>query len=174
MTDPFPPYLWGAWRCTANPDFFTAWCGACGGELWMSWAGERWQVSCAHGCALEDIDAAAQRLAEAKRAEHGFNREARATMEPDDPFYGIPAEDYIHALTGLEATRGFFCCPFHGDGRERTPSLHVTGIFWHCQGCKRGGSIYDFGAELWGITPRREGFSELRQRLGTVILGAAT
>jgi hypothetical protein len=49
--------------------------------------------------------------------------------------------------------------------RRRTPSLHVTGIFWHCQACKLGGTIYDFAGQLWGIQPRREGFRELQFRL---------
>jgi hypothetical protein len=163
---PHAPLLWGDWRATSNPRLFIAECAACGGELWLHRNGfENWIASCENGCAREAIDTAAGVLLEAQRQRWRDEREARGPMEPDDPFNGIDAEVYIRRLTGREAVRGFVQCPFHGDGEERTPSLHVTGIFWHCQACKLGGTIYDFGGALWGIQPRRDGFRELQFRL---------
>jgi hypothetical protein len=159
------PHLWGAWR-SWTPDFYTAWCPSCGAELWVGWSAGRWRVSCAGGCPPEDIEAGTQRLLARRREREQDEREAVGALDPDDPLYGITAEQYIEALTGREVDRhGFAQCPFHADGRERTPSLHATGVFWFCQACQKGGSIYDYGAELWGITPRREGFIELRERL---------
>ena len=94
-------------------------------------------------------------------------------MQPDDPFGSISAERYVAYLTGREHERGFFRCPFHGNGDERTPSLNTNGVLWYCHGRGKGGSIYDFGAELWGIKPRGKGFAEIRTRLGRELLTLA-
>lgn len=169
-----PPYLWGEWRCTAEPDFYTAECPACGAELWVAWTSDRWRVSCANGCAIEDIDAGAHRQQLLQQARRDIDREAAASVEPDDSFYGLPAAEYIAVLTGHEADgHGFVRCPFHGDGAERTPSLHATGMFWFCHACRRGGTIYDFGAELWGMPARGYGFGYLRDRLRSELMGQA-
>lgn len=47
---------------------------------------------------------------------------------------------------------GFICCPFHG---EKTASLKIyPGVKgWHCFGCHRGGSVIDFVAQLYGLSP---------------------
>jgi hypothetical protein len=165
---PLPQYLWGDWRCSPNPFFYTAWCPACGAELWINWTRDEWHPVCMNDqrrCTRAEIDEGAAALLEVQRQRWRDEREARGSMEHDDPFNGIDAEVYIRRLTGREAVRGFVQCPFHGDGEERTSSLHVTGIFWHCQACKLGGTIYDFAGQLWGIQPRREGFRELQFRL---------
>jgi hypothetical protein len=172
MADPLPPFLWGDWRPTSNPDMYVAECAACGGSLWV-WRPTRyddeepmpWRATCANVCTLDAIQAGADVLLHEQRVRQAFEDEAKATMEPDDPLYGLDAETYVAALTGKEPTRGFFQCPFHGDGAERTPSLNTTGPVWYCHACHRGGTVYDFGAELWGIEPRRDGFTELRRRL---------
>jgi hypothetical protein len=36
---------------------------------------------------------------------------------------------------------------------------------WICYSCRRGGSIYDLAAELWGVGTRGGEFIELRRRL---------
>jgi hypothetical protein len=76
-------------------------------------------------------------------------------LQTDDPLRAIPAEVYVPALTGLKI--GWdrkVVCPFH---EETVGSLHVYpgGQGWFCHGCSRGGSIYDFGAELWSMSTRR-------------------
>jgi hypothetical protein len=86
-------------------------------------------------------------------------REDRALLE-------IPAAVYVRVLAELSPDRaGKVLCPFHA---ERTPSLQLypDGTFY-CfgRGCKRGGTIFDFAAYLWGIAPRGHGFIELRERL---------
>jgi hypothetical protein len=57
-------------------------------------------------------------------------------------------------------------CPFHPDTK---PSLHVYETSeegWFCFGrCRRGGTIYDLAAGLFGYEPRREGFVRLRAEL---------
>lgn len=44
----------------------------------------------------------------------------------------------------------YICCPFHN---ERTPSLKIYPDGWHCFGCGRGGSVIDFTAELYNLSP---------------------
>lgn len=88
----------------------------------------------------------------------------------------IPATTYVPLLTGREIGReGKVRCPFHGDGEERTPSLHCYDDDggWFCFGCERGGSIIDLGAELYSIEPRGTGFHEIRRRLAADLLRVA-
>lgn len=172
---PPPPWLWGEWRCTDDPRMFVADCAACGGSLWVHRRGfDQWRPSCVNGCAREAIEAASEELGREQAARMEYDDELRATMEPNDPFWRIDATRYIEALTGQQPSRGgFYRCPFHADGKERTPSLHATDILparWYCFACQAGGTIYDFAALLWGIEPRREGFAELRERLGRELL----
>jgi RepB DNA-primase from phage plasmid/CHC2 zinc finger len=78
----------------------------------------------------------------------------------------IPPAVYVEALTGQEVGRGGkIVCPFHDD---TDPSLHVYGApeeGWFCFGCRRGGSIIDFAAELWKINPRGRGYKQLENLL---------
>jgi RepB DNA-primase from phage plasmid/CHC2 zinc finger len=96
-----------------------------------------------------------------------------APLRADDPLATIPAEVYVPMLTGREIGRdGMIRCPFHGDGEERTPSLHVypDDRGWFCFACERGGSIFDLGSELWGLATRGADFHELRRRLAAELL----
>jgi hypothetical protein len=81
---------------------------------------------------------------------------------------------YVSLLTGREVGHdGKVRCPFHADGQERTPSLHVwedPEHGWFCFGCERGGTIIDFGAELYGIAPHGREFHEIRRRLAADLL----
>jgi RepB DNA-primase from phage plasmid/CHC2 zinc finger len=74
---------------------------------------------------------------------------------------------YVEALTGLRPGRdGKVSCPFHGP--DTTPSLHIyetAAEGWYCYGCGRGGSVFDLGAEVWGLSTRGPNFVELRTRL---------
>lgn len=83
----------------------------------------------------------------------------------------VPPEVYVEMLTGCEVGRNRkAACPFHPDS---DPSLHVyeePERGWYCFGCGRGGSIYDFGAALYGIAPRGQGFTKLRRRLAADLL----
>jgi hypothetical protein len=76
----------------------------------------------------------------------------------------IPTAEYVQRLTGLEANReGNVSCPWHED---RTPSLHLyPDGEWCCFGCKRGGTIYDFAGQLWGLDTKGRDFVRLRGRL---------
>jgi CHC2-type zinc finger protein len=76
----------------------------------------------------------------------------------------IPAGQYVLVLTGRRPNRqGKVLCPFH---EERHASLHLypDGSFY-CYGCRRGGSIIDFAAALWGRSARGVEFLELREQL---------
>lgn len=84
----------------------------------------------------------------------------------DDPLLSVAPSIYVERLTGLRPSRsGTVACPFHDD---HTPSLHVysdPARGWFCFGCRRGGSVYDFAALLFGLSPRGADFVELRHRL---------
>jgi hypothetical protein len=92
-----------------------------------------------------------------------------------DPLRRIPAADYVRKLTGREPDRhGYFQCPFHGGGNERTPSLKVKDVVWSCFACEpllgkrcQGGNCYDLAALLWGFAapPRGADYLEVKARL---------
>jgi len=99
-------------------------------------------------------------------------RPPAARPASDDPLLAIPPPVYVEALTGREVGRDSKVrCPFHDD---HTPSLHAFDDLergWTCFGCDRGGTIIDFGAALWEISPRGAGYHELRRRLAGALLG---
>jgi hypothetical protein len=84
----------------------------------------------------------------------------------DRQLLAIPAADYVRVLASRNPNRaGKILCPFH---QENDPSLQLypDGTFY-CFGahCKKGGTIFDFAALLWGIGTRERDFLELRFRL---------
>lgn len=85
----------------------------------------------------------------------------------------IPALEYVPALTGRGVTRqGYVRCPFHGNGEERTPSLHVRGrdeYAWFCHACRFGGGIFDLAGRVLGLDPRRD-FPEVVRRTADVLV----
>lgn len=94
-------------------------------------------------------------------------RPADVVAAEDDALRRVTPAVYVQALTGLEPGRdGKVSCPFHGT--DRTPSLHVYDDphdGWYCFGCGRGGSVFDLGAEVFGLSTRGREFVELRSRL---------
>jgi hypothetical protein len=80
----------------------------------------------------------------------------------------LSARVYVARLLGVEVPRsGFVPCPWHED---RTPSLRCyeapeRGWYCYSRRCRRGGSIYDFAARLWGVGTRNDDFLALRARL---------
>ena len=101
-------------------------------------------------------------------------RPLRLLTASDDPLLAIPPPVYVEALTGLDIGRdGKVACPFHDDS---TPSLHVyddAESGWTCFGCGRGGTIIDFGAALYNLEPRGQGFHEIRRRLDADLMAVA-
>jgi len=86
-----------------------------------------------------------------------------ATSELDQLLLAIPAGIYVTALTGRQPNRaGKIRCPFHDDTNS---SLQLYDDSWYCFACRIGGSIYDFGAVLFGLDTRGHQFLQLRQRL---------
>ena len=85
----------------------------------------------------------------------------------DDPLLAIPPEVYVQRLLHVDVPRHRKVpCPFHAD---RHPSLHVYDTAargWYCFGrCRRGGTIYDLAAPLYGYDVRGENFLRLRSEL---------
>ena len=58
---------------------------------------------------------------------------------------------------------------------DRTPSLHLYDDgTWYCFGvCRAGGSVFDFGSRVLGISAKGRDFIELRDRLAGELLGEA-
>lgn len=96
----------------------------------------------------------------------------RTTIAPaqhrgDDPLLAIPPDVYVPRLLGVEVPRHRKVpCPLHED---RHASLHVyepAERGWYCFGaCRRGGTIYDLAAPLYGYTARGEDFLRRRTEL---------
>ena len=85
----------------------------------------------------------------------------------DDPLLQIAPDVYVPRLLGVEVPRQRKVpCPFHDDHH---PSLHVyetAARGWYCFGrCRRGGTIYDLAAPLYGYTVRGDDFLRLRAEL---------
>ena len=92
---------------------------------------------------------------------------ARAEHRGDDPLLAIAPDVYVARLLGMEVPRHRKVpCPFHDD---RHASLHVYETAqrgWYCFGrCRRGGTIYDLAAPLYGYTARGDDFLRLRAEL---------
>src|SRR4051812_14035317 len=90
-----------------------------------------------------------------------------AEQRLDDPLLAIAPDVYVRRLLGVEIPRHRKVrCPFHDD---RQASLHVYETAqrgWYCFGsCRRGGTIYDLAAPLYGYEPRGEDFVRLRAEL---------
>jgi len=82
-----------------------------------------------------------------------------ARMRAEDPLLELEPRAYVEVS-----------CPFHDDP---TPSLHVYETpagGWYCYGCRRGTSVYDLAAPLWGLETRGADFLELRRRLYELLL----
>ena len=92
---------------------------------------------------------------------------AEPVREGEDGLLAIAPEIYVRRLLGVEVPRHRKVpCPFHAD---RHASLHVYDSAqrgWYCFGaCRRGGTIYDLAAPLYGYTARGEDFLRLRVEL---------
>ena len=92
---------------------------------------------------------------------------APPVQQGDDPLLAIAPDVYVQRLLGVEVPRHRKVrCPFHAD---RHASLHVyesTERGWYCYGrCRRGGTIYDLAAPLYGYDARGEDFRRLRAEL---------
>jgi DNA primase len=78
----------------------------------------------------------------------------------------IPPVVYIADLLGQTPGRDHKVpCPFHED---KLASLHayLTGERgWCCFSCRRGGTIYDLAASLWGLGTRGRDLVAVRERL---------
>ncbi len=91
----------------------------------------------------------------------------------DHALLAIPAAEYVRVLANATPNRaGKILCPFHPD---TSPSLQLypDGTFY-CYGrhdkrraCRKGGTIFDFAAAMWGLATRGNDFLELRRRLAS-------
>ena len=96
---------------------------------------------------------------------------APAPRRVDDPLRALDPQVYVEALTRqvLGHDRKV-SCPFH---RDRTPSLHAYEApedGWYCYGCHRGGSVYDLGAAVLGLSTRGREFVQLHSQLTELLL----
>lgn len=85
-----------------------------------------------------------------------------------DSLLALTAEDYVGRLLGRQVQAGAKTpCPFHDDWSGDGGSLHIYHGTkgWHCFGCGKGGTVFDFGGHLWDLQTRGPDFVELRERL---------
>ncbi len=106
-------------------------------------------------------------LADPPRPPRSAPRVRQEGRRGDDPLLEIPPPVYVERLLGVAVPRHRkVSCPFHPDEQ---PSLHVyetAARGWYCFGrCRRGGTIYDLAAPLYGYDARGEGFLRLRTEL---------
>jgi hypothetical protein len=106
-------------------------------------------------------------LPDPPRAAPRWDGIARTERRGDDPLLDIPPPVYVERLLGVEVPRHRKVpCPFHPDTQ---PSLHVYDTperGWYCFGrCRRGGTIYDLAAPLYGYDTRGDGFLRLKAEL---------
>lgn len=84
----------------------------------------------------------------------------------------LAPEVYVERLTGQRVGRSRKVrCPLHDDA---TPSLHVYPDVergWFCFGCRKGGTVVDLAAQLWGRETQGRGFAALRADLDAALLG---
>lgn len=92
---------------------------------------------------------------------------AAAGVRGDAPLLAIAPDVYVRRLLGVDVPRHRKVpCPFH---KDRHASLHVYETAergWYCFGaCRRGGTIYDLAAPLYGYAARGDDFLRLRAEL---------
>jgi hypothetical protein len=84
----------------------------------------------------------------------------------DHALLAIPTTEYVRVLVNRDPNNaGKVLCPFH---KETHPSLQLypDGTFYcYGRGCRKGGTIFDFAAALWGLGTKDKDFLELRRRL---------
>ena len=120
-----------------------------------------------------DYDALVGKLTDPKAAEAA--RQARVSAHSTARYEGdltdrvrsVNTAQYVEILTGqVPNIDNKIRCPFHGEGQERTPSLHCFGDgCWQCFGCGKGGTIFDFAAELFNHGTKGRDFLKLRDEL---------
>jgi hypothetical protein len=71
--------------------------------------------------------------------------------------------DFIENDLGPPDRNRKHCCPFHGGGDERTPSLYVYHDHFHCYGCGEHGNVLD-----WVMKRHDISVVEAARRLGWV------
>jgi hypothetical protein len=92
--------------------------------------------------------------------------DATAREVRDDPLLTIPPHVYVTDLVGARPGRdGKVPCPFHEDKRASLHAYPTGARGWCCFSCRRGGTIYDLAAGVWGRQTRGRDFVEVRNRL---------
>jgi len=98
--------------------------------------------------------------------------ERRSSDELHAALLDVPADLWLPALTSVDVPRSrTVCCPLPGHD-DRTPSCRIYDTSFYCFGCHRGGDIFNFASELYGIQAHSREFPELRERLAADLLGA--
>ena len=104
-------------------------------------------------------------------AARAARRRAPPVQQGDDPLLAIAPDVYVRRLLGVEVPRHRKVrCPFHAD---RHASLHVYETAergWYCYGrCRRGGTIYDLAAPLYGYDAARRGLPAPARRAASPV-----
>src|SRR4051812_9407905 len=92
---------------------------------------------------------------------------AAAAARGDDPLLAIAPDVYVGRLLGVDVPRHRKVpCPFHEDRHASLHDYATPERGWYCFGaCRRGGTIYDLAAPLYGYAARGDDFLRLRAEL---------
>jgi hypothetical protein len=135
-----------------------------------------WRHECSPVPLKGPVEPAEHASAPAAECDRAGRRGADSDLEQ---LRSIPSIEYVPILTGREVgPGGSVQCPLHGDGLERTPSLHVSDQDgrWYCHGCGRGGDLFDFFAAVRGdfAVPTGAGFFEFVAELAAALREGGT
>jgi len=121
---------------------------------------------------LWELETPVERPAKAKPRPRLVRAVTSAVRSGEDVLLEVSPATYVEALLGVDVPpSGMIRCPFT-DHEDRTPSFKVYAESgWHCFGCGRGGTIYDLGAAVFGLSTRGRDFKELRVLLANSLLG---
>jgi len=161
-----------AYRCQPDPGEWRAACPVCGHSSLLVREVERGdpaELICGLGCPASDVEDRLRGFLALHERWHPAPvkvQRRRPIFAATDGLDDLLAADFIPALTGEDLNRwGWTVCPFHDDDKPSLKIYDKPAGHWYCWACSRGGSIIDFGALLYGVTPRGAGFFEIRHRL---------
>ena len=111
--------------------------------VWLLLLNHIWGVSCSFFCLPQNFHIMVKTPTK-KLCRHAryATIDAFQTVKDAAAAYGYPPN-----------RDGFIRCPFHGGGNERTPSCHLKERFFKCFACQAGGSVIDFTARLFSLSP---------------------
>jgi hypothetical protein len=119
--------------------------------------------------AEKHAEAAAKKRRKLERRRQLIGREADAESQRE-ALLDLPSDEWLLALTGVEMPTGRrVSCPLPGH-EDSEPSCRFYASTFYCFSCGRGGDVFRFAGELWGVSWDGRSFATLRKRLVELLL----